>query len=197
MLSPPRDLRADIADAVELYRATGNSAELRLRLAALARDATADALVAAAEPFREIPEVAGPLYERVVALEPENARALVILAGAYWLTGHGPHVVGDLASRAIAADPSNRGGWHLWALSESDPRLRLGRWRQVTERFPEDNLALANVADNAAALAGAEQDYEALELAVATYERLLADAEHPDQREALDTALRALRGWRF
>ena len=197
MLSPPRDLRAELADTVALYREHGNVAALFRKLDELVRDATADALVAAAEPYRELPEVAGPIYERVVALEPENARALVILANAYWLSGRGPELVGDLASRAIAADPSNRGGWHLWALSESDPRQRMNRWRQVTERFPDDNLALANVADNAAALAGAEQDYDALDLAVASYERLLETAEHPDQREALDTALRALRGWRF
>jgi hypothetical protein len=53
------------------------------------------------------------------------------------------------------------------------------------------------VADNAAALAGAEHDYDALDLAMVTYEQLLATAEHPQQREALDTAIRKLRGWRF
>jgi hypothetical protein len=105
--------------------------------------------------------------------------------------------VGDLASRAIAADPDNRAGWHLWALSESDPRQRLGRWQQVSERFPGDDLARANVADNAAALAGAEHDYDALELAIATYEQLLSTATQRDQREALDAALRSLRGWKF
>ena len=30
-----------------------------------------------------------------------------------------------------------------------------------------------------------------------TYEQLLATAEHPQQREALDTAIRKLKGWRF
>jgi len=67
----------------------------------------------------------------------------------------------------------------------------------VSARFPKDDLARANVADNAAALAGAEKDYDALDLAIATYEQLLATATHKEQRDALDTALRNLRGWRF
>jgi len=138
-----------------------------------------------------------PGLEKAVDENPEDAQKIVALANAYWLTGRGPEAVGALASRAIAADPANRAGWHLWALSESDPRQRLARWQQVSERFPSDDLARANVADNAAALAGAEHDYEALDLAIATYERLLATAEHRDQREALDAAIRNLKGWRF
>ena len=138
-----------------------------------------------------------PGLERAVADSPDDARSLIALANAYWLTGRGPEVVGELASRAIAADPDNRAGWHLWALSESDPRQRVTRWQQVSARFPSDDLARANVADNAAALAGAEKDYDALDLAIATYEQLLAKAEHREQRDALDTALRSLRGWRF
>jgi hypothetical protein len=82
-------------------------------------------------------------------------------------------------------------------LAESDPRARLGRWQQVSERFPTDDLARANVADNAAALAVAEHDYDALDLAIATYEQLLSSAAQKEQREALDNALRSLRGWRF
>lgn len=128
---------------------------------------------------------------------PNDAQKLVALANAYWLTGRGPEATGELASRAIAADPENRAAWHLWALSESDPRQRVGRWQQVSGRFPKDDLARANVADNAAALGGAEKDYDALDLAIATYEQLLATAEHKDQREALESALRNLRGWRF
>lgn len=135
--------------------------------------------------------------EKAVDESPNDAKALIALANAYWLTGHGPEAVGDLASRAIAADPDNRAGWHLWALAESDPRARLGRWQQVSERFPTDDLARANVADNAAALAGAEHDYDALDLAIATYEQLLATATAREQREALDNALRSLRGWRL
>jgi hypothetical protein len=121
----------------------------------------------------------------------------VALANAYWLSGSGPEPVSDLASRAIAADPDNRAAWHLWALAESNPRQRVTRWQQVSARFPADDLARANVADNAASLAGAEHDYEALDLAIATYEQLLATAQQREQREALDTALRNLRGWRF
>ncbi len=138
-----------------------------------------------------------PDLEQAVAETPDDATALVALANAYWLTGRGPEAVGELASRAIAADPENRAGWHLWALTESNPRQRVIRWQQVSERFPADDLARANVADNAAALAGAEHDYEALDLAIATYEQLLATAEHREQREALDTAIRNLKGWKF
>ncbi len=138
-----------------------------------------------------------PEIERAVAETPDDATALVALANAYWLTGRGPEAVGELASRAIAADPENRAGWHLWALTESNPRQRVTRWQQVSERFPTDDLARANVADNAAALAGAEHDYEALDLAIATYEQLLATAEHREQRDALDTAIRNLKGWKF
>lgn len=135
--------------------------------------------------------------ERAAAEKPDDAHALVALANAYWLSGSGPEVVGDLASRAMAADPTNRAAWHLWALSESDPRQRVARWQQVSARFPADDLARANIADNAAALAGAEHDYDALDLAIATYEQLLATAEQQEQRDALDTAIRTLRQWRF
>ena len=135
--------------------------------------------------------------ERAVDENPNDSKALVALANAYWLSGRGPEAVGDLASRAIAADPANRAGWHLWALSESDPRQRLSRWQQVSERFPGDDLARANVADNAAAVAGAEHDYDALDLAIVTYEQLLSTATEKEQRDALDSALRSLRGWKF
>jgi len=187
------DLDAIVAD----YRVHANVAHLKEHLQALARAATPDAVVIAAEPYRDQPEIIAPLYEAVVELQPDNARALVILANAYWLMGLGPDVVGALAARAIAADPSNRGAWHLWALSEGDPRLRVSRWQQVVARFPGDDLALANVADNAAGVAGNEQDYDMLDLAVASYESLLDRAEHQAQREALETALRSLRGWKF
>lgn len=135
--------------------------------------------------------------EQVVAESPKDARAIIALANAYWLSGRGPDVVGELASRAIAADPDNRAGWHLWALSESNPRDRVTRWQQVSARFPDDDLARVNVADNAAALAGAEHDYDALDLAIATYEGLRDSARLPEQRIALDEAITKLKGWRF
>jgi hypothetical protein len=138
-----------------------------------------------------------PSLERAVAERPEDARALVALANHYWLIGAGPEAVGDLASRAIASDPDNRAAWHLWALSESDPRARVTRWQQVTARFPLDDLAKANLADNAAALAGAEHDYMAVDLAIETYESLLATAQQPDQRSALEKAIKTLKGWKF
>src|SRR3954464_1365917 len=87
-----------------------------------------------------------PALERAVAERPDDARALVTLANHYWLIGTGPEPVADLASRAIASDPDNRAAWHLWALAESDPRQRVKRWQQVTQRFPLDQLAKANLA---------------------------------------------------
>ncbi len=195
-------LSADVADAVARYEATGNVAALHRRLAELAdavpmTAAGADALVAAARPFEQVPEVAGPLYERVVARRPDDARALVVLGNAYWLHGRGPDVVGDLAARALAADPASRGAWHLWALTEADPRQRMLRWQQVTVRFPDDDLARALFADAAASVAGAEHDDQALVLAIAAYEELLGRAPHAEQRAALETALATLRGWRL
>jgi hypothetical protein len=197
MLSPTSDIRAELAAAVDEYQSHGNPLELRSRLREIAGVTTPDALVAAVEPFREIPEVAGPIYEEVVAAQPRNARALVILANAYWLTGRGSDVVGDLASRAIAADATNRGAWHLWALSESDPRQRMTRWQQVVTRFPSDDLARAALADNATSLAGAEHDLDALDLAIETYEQLLTTAQNPAQQNAITTALNALKGWKL
>lgn len=138
-----------------------------------------------------------PDLERAVAERPDDARALVALANHYWLIGAGPEAVGDLASRAIASDVHNRAAWHLWALTESNPRERVSRWQQVSARFPEDQLAKANLADNAASLAGAEHDYQAVDLAIETYEDLLATAQHPDQRSALEKAIKTLKGWKF
>ncbi len=197
MIPPSRDIGAEIAGAVADYREHGNIAALLERLDALTATATPDALIVAVEPYREIPEVAGPIYEKVVDAQPTNARALVILANSYWLSGRGPEVVGELASRAIAADPANRGGWHLWSLSESDPRARTARWRQVATRFPEDLLALANLADSAASLAGGEEDTDALMLAIHSYETLLEKTEHPEQRAAVEHALLTLRTWKL
>jgi len=197
MLSPPRAIEPALAEAVRAYRDGGEIAGLLASLEAIAASATAERLIAAAEPYRQIPEVAGPLYERIVAERPTDARALVILGNAYWLTGRGPEVVGELADRAIAADPGNRGAWHLWALAEPATRARVARWQQIVARYPDDDLALAVLADNAASLAGGETDREALALAIATYERLLERTTVPAQREAVETALRTLRGWRL
>ena len=122
---------------------------------------------------------------------------MVILANAYWITGRGPEVVAELAARACAADPSNRGAWHLWALAEPRVRERVERWRQVAERFPADQLARAALADNAASLAGAEHDAAALDLALSTYEGLLAESTNAAQRGALEAAIATLRGWRI
>ncbi|MEO8908838.1 MAG: hypothetical protein ABI408_01240 [Gemmatimonadaceae bacterium] len=138
-----------------------------------------------------------PALERDVKERPDDAKALVALANHYWLIGAGPEAVGDLASRAISSDPENRAAWHLWALAESNPRERVSRWQQVSKRFPLDELAKANLADNAASLAGAEHDYQAVDLAIETYEDLLTTAVHADQRAALEKAITTLKGWKF
>jgi tetratricopeptide (TPR) repeat protein len=195
MIASPIDPSAEIASAVAEYRDSNNFAALLDRLLAIAEVADLDALIAAVEPYRDIPEVAGPVYERVVAERPDDARALVTLANAYWLTGRGSEAVGELATRAMAADPGNRGAWHLWALSEPDLRERVVRWRQVAERFPEDELARATLADNAASLASTERDREALQIAIKSYRGLLRTASRPDQREALEHAIRTLESW--
>ena len=191
------DITSRVADAVASYRETADIATLIEALDAIGADATPDELVAAAEPWRSVPEVAGPLYERVVAARPDDAQALVVLANAYWVAGRGPEQVGELASRAIAADPTVRAAWHLWALAEPTVRDRVARWQQVVARFPEDELARAVLADNAASLAGAEHDPVALALAIETFESLLPTASHPGQREAVENALKTLRGWRL
>jgi hypothetical protein len=188
-------VRVRLDAMVHEYHQRGDVARLLERLAQLAATASTAELVTAVEPYREMHEVAGPIYEVIVEREPDDARAIVTLANAYWLTGRGPDVVSGLASRALTADPSNRAAWHLWALSESSPRSRVNRWQQITARFPDDELAKANLADNAAALAGAENDPVALKLAVATYESLLATASHPAQRAALENALKTLKNW--
>ncbi len=189
------DVRSKLDAVVHEYHQRGDVARLLGSLADIAASASTAALVAAVEPYREMHEVAGPIYEVIVDREPKNARAIVTLANAYWLTGRGPDVVSELASRALTADPANRAAWHLWALSESSPRTRVKRWQQIATRFPDDDLAKANLADNAAALAGAENDPVALKLAIATYETLLASATHPAQRAALENALKTLKNW--
>ena len=197
MVASPLDPAVAIARAVDAYQRDSNIAVLLERLAGVTGWADPEALAAAVEPYREIPEVAGPIYEHIVAARPNDARALVVLANAYWLSGRGPDVVGELASRAIAADPANRGAWHLWALTESDLRARTARWQQVSDRFPSDDLARANLADNAASLASTDHDERALALAITNYERLLTTATRPEQRAALEQAVGALRGWKI
>ena len=193
--TPPQE--ADLATIVEEYRTTANIGTLIDRVRALATTVSPEKLASATAPFRDMPEVVIPAYEHIVNERPHDAQAMVILANAYWLTGRGPDVVGRLAERAIAADDTNRGAWHLWALAESEVRDRVFRWQEVSRRFPHDQLARAALADNAASLAGAEHDPDALQLAIATYEGLLAEAARPEQRSALEATIRTLRGMRL
>ncbi|HEY8794291.1 MAG TPA: hypothetical protein VIM15_05040 [Gemmatimonadaceae bacterium] len=189
------DPAAALAAAVSTYHDTSDYGVLLERLVAIADVTEPDALAAAAEPYLAIPEVSGPLYERIVAARPNDSRALVILANSYWLTGRGPEATGELAARALAADPLNRGAWHLWALTEGIPRERMMRWKQVVERFPEDDLARASLADNATGLASGERDRESLQLAIRSYEVLRRKATDPTQRAAVERALATLRSW--
>jgi hypothetical protein len=184
-----------VRDAVDRYRTHANVGVLFDELRTLARDADIGELRAAVEPFRDLPEVVIPVYETITGRVPGDAQSLVVLANAYWITGRGPEVVGALADRARAADPGNRGAWHLWALAESDARARMMRWQEVASRFPADQLARAALADNATSVASAEHDPRALDLAIATYESLLAEATVPAHRSALETTLATLRKW--
>jgi hypothetical protein len=190
-------LTEQLRAAVARYEKDDNLGALFDAIRALARDADTDDVIAAAEEYGERAEVVIPVYEHVTSVRPDDARALVVLANAYWLTGRGPEIVGALAERAKAADSQNRGAWHLWALAESSARARVERWQQVAQRFPEDLLARAALADNAASLAGAEHDPLALDLAVRTYEGLWQESPTPTQRRALEETLETLRGWKL
>jgi hypothetical protein len=195
MRSSPADPSVALAAAVQEYHLQGDVGALLDRVQALSRAAEPDALLAAAAPFQDLPEVVIPVYERVVAARPGDAQAMVVLANAYWLTGRGADVVGQLARQAIAVDDANRGAWHLWALAESNPRERMERWSLVAQRFPADQLARAALADNAAGVAGAEHDPLALDLAVRTYEGLWAEASRDEERRALEETIAKLKGW--
>lgn len=193
----PTTVADSIAAALGRYESDDNLGVLFDTLRGLAKTTEADALIAAAEPYRDRPEVILPVYEHVVAQRPHDARALVALANAYWITGRGPDVVGELAARAKTADPDNRAAWHLWALAESNVRARVERWKQVAGRFPHDQLARAALADNATSLAGAEHDPLAQQLAITTYEGLLEEAQTPTQKRTLEQTLETLRGWKL
>jgi hypothetical protein len=193
----PTTIADNIAVALHRYESDDNLGVLFDTLRDLAKTSDVAALIAAAERYRDRPEVVMPVYEHVVAQRPHDARALVALANAYWITGRGPDVVGELATRAKTAAPDNRAAWHLWALAESNVRARVERWREVAGRFPHDQLARAALADNATSLAGAERDPLALDLAITTYEGLLEEAQTPTQKRALEQTLATLRGWKL
>lgn len=197
MPNPPLDPANQLARIVDEYRQHDNLGALFDSLRALARESTPELLIDISRPYRDIPEVVIPVFESVTERMPDDAQSLVVLANAYWLTGRGPETVGRLAQKARELDGENRGAWHLYALSESDPRARMERWRDVTEKFPSDLLARAALADNAASVAGAEHDPLALDIAVATYEALLKESNNPDQKKALRETIAALRKWKI
>jgi hypothetical protein len=190
-------LRDNLESAVAKYDNDDNLGAFMDVVRGLAKAANPDELIVEAATYLERHEVIIPIYEHITSVRPNDAKALVALANAYWLTGRGPDVVGELAERARKSDPKNRAAWHLWALSEGDIRKRVARWTSVSEQFPEDQLARAALADNAAGLAGAEHDPLALDLAVKTYEGLWAEASTPTQRRALEETLQTLKGWKL
>ena len=195
--SSPPDIAAALDAAVHEYRQNGDVGALLDQVKAAVREAPPETLEAAAKPYMDLPEVVIPVYERLVEASPMEAQPMVVLANAYWLTGRGADVVGQLAERAKSVDDRNRGAWHLWALAEPDPRARMERWRAVTEHFPADQLARAALADNAASVAGAEHDPLALELAVRTFEGLWAEASRDEERQALEETIAKLKGWKL
>ena len=195
--NPSQDPAARLSAIVEDYRQHDNLGALFDSLRALARESAPELLMEISRPYRDLPEVVIPLFESITERLPDDAQSLVVLANAYWLTGRGPETVGRLARRARELDSENRGAWHLYALSESDPRARMERWREVATRFPTDQLARAALADNAAAVAGAEHDPLALDLAVATYESLLSESKNSEQKKALRETIAALKKWRL
>lgn len=195
--SSPPDIATALDAAVHEYRQNGDVGALLDRVKSAVREAPPEALGAAATPYMDLPEVVIPVYERIVEASPTEAQPMVVLANAYWLTGRGADVVGQLAERAKSVDDGNRGAWHLWALAEPNPRGRMERWRAVTERFPADQLARAALADNAASVAGAEHDPLALELAVQTFEGLWAEASRDEERQALEETIAKLKGWKL
>jgi hypothetical protein len=195
--SSPTDVSAALAAAVMEYRQQNDVGALLDRVKSLVREASPESLASLAAPYMDLPEVVIPVYERLVETRPAESQPMVVLANAYWLTGRGSDVVGELAERARTVDPSNRGAWHLWALAESNPRARVERWQRVAEQFPADQLARAALADNAASLAGAEHDPLALDLAVRTYEGLWAEASRAEERRALEETIAKLKGWKL
>jgi hypothetical protein len=187
------DPAIELKSIVDSYQQSNDVGTLLDQLKAFAKRTAPDALKTASQPYREMPEVVIPLFERVVADGLPDAQAMVVLANAYWLTGRGPNAVEQLAIRAREIDANNRGAWHLWALSQSDLRKRVDRWLEVTKHFPGDQLARAALADNAVSLASEQDDPVALQLAISTYEALLAETRNTAQRLAIEQSLKTLR----
>src|SRR6478672_1171694 len=115
MRSSPADPSAALTAAVQEYHLQGDVGTLLDRVQALSRAADPDALLAAAAPYRDLPEVVIPVYERVVAVRTQDAQAMVVLANAYWLTGRGADVVDQLARAALADNAASVAG------AEHDP----------------------------------------------------------------------------
>src|SRR2546423_226748 len=104
---PPRSAQSELSGLVEAYQRSGDVGLLFDQLKDLAKRTPPDVVKSAAQPYRELPEVVIPLYERVVAESPNDAQSMVVLANAYWLTGRGSEVVSRLANQAKQVDPSN------------------------------------------------------------------------------------------
>ena len=184
METSPPSLDLGLAQIVEEYRVTANIGTLFDRVRALAALADPEQFLEAARPCHDMPEVVIPAYEHIVAARPQDAQAMVVLANAYWLTGRGADVVGELAPRAhrrrraqsrrvaplgavrteLRASASSAGGGFA-ALSRGPARARA-------------------LADNATSLAGAEHDPAALDLAIVDVRESCSRKRHVRKQRA-------------
>src|SRR5215831_14774618 len=92
----------EIATHVDAYRRSGDIGQLLDDLKSFASRLSAADAKAAAEPFRDMPEVVIPLYEHVTAVSPNDAQALVVLANSYWLEVSRRFPADQLARAALA-----------------------------------------------------------------------------------------------
>ena len=189
--------RIELSSFVESYQQSGDVGLLFDQLKALAKRTAPDALKQAAQPFRDLPEVVIPLYERIVADSPNDAQAMVVLANSYWLTGRGPDAVEQLASRAKAIDraesrrlaPLGAGRSRICESASIVGSKSRSAFRATNSRAPRSPTTPR-------VWRTTKQDPVALKLAIATYEGLLAETKQTAQRLALEETLKKLRNWR-
>jgi hypothetical protein len=192
--SPQPDVGAALDAAVHEYRQRGDVGALLDRVKAVVREAPTEALGPAAAPYMDLPEVVIPVYERIVELSPTEAQPMVVLANAYWLSGRGAEVVGQLAERAKSVDDGTAAPGTC-GRSPSPTRAANGAMACGDAALPGRPARAAALADNAASVAGAEHDPLALDLAVQTFESLWAEASRDEERRALEETIAKLKGW--
>src|SRR4051812_43251209 len=92
-----RPLTHLVADLVETYQRDADLGALMDGVASLAKRFPVPALKLAVTPYESLPEVVIPVYETIVSRADADARSMVVLANAYWLTGRGTDAVERLA----------------------------------------------------------------------------------------------------